>query len=462
MLTGLLAGGREDFTLRAGLNWPVLSATLALAIATGVVFGLAPAWQATNVDVFPALKEVRASAGGPRRRWFPVSLGQALIVAQITLSLLLLIGAGLFVRTLSKLQSLNLGFNQENLLLLEVNTQQAGYKDAAAVDFHELLRQRLATIPGVRNATLAAGGQLDGGTWSLDFTVPGSLTEEKGEYRLLPVGPTYLATMQIPILLGRDIGAEDAHRKPIAAVISESFARKHFGTDNPLGRRISMRFVGSDHELNIVGVAKDARYGSLKEDPPAMLYVDYRHNDGFLTVAIRVVLRTTGDPANIANAARQILRQTDPGVPMGMIFTQSAEIESTINQEIIFARLCTMFAVLALLIACVGLYGTTAYNVARRTSEIGIRMALGAQRSSVLAMVLREVLTLSLVALAIGIPIALGASKLLAAFLFNLQPNDPSTIVAAITILLTAALLAAYTPAHRASRIDPMTALRHE
>ena len=462
VLTSLLSMGRENFTLRAGLNAPVLAATFAVAAAAGVAFGLAPAWQATKVDVFPALREVRSSAGPTQRRWLPASLGRALVVVQITLSFLLLVGAGLFLRTLVHLQSRQLGFNPKNLLLMEINTGQAGYKDAASLAFHEALRRRFGTIPGVRSATLAAEGQLDGGNWSLDFTVPGSRTEEKSESPLLPVGPDYLATMQIPILLGRDINVSDEFRKPVAAVISASFAKKHFGADNPLGRRISMRFDRSDQELEIVGVAGDARYGSLKDDPPAMLYVDYRHNNGFLVGVIRVVLRTAGEPTRIVSAAREMLHQADPGVPLGMVATQQAEIDSTINQEIVFARLCTGFAALALLIACVGLYGTAAYNVVRRTNEIGIRMALGAQRGTILAMVLRDIAKLGVAGLAIGVPAALGASKLLASFLFGVRPNDPETIGAAIAILLAAVLLAAYAPAQRASRVDPMTALRHE
>jgi len=460
-LTALLSMRRENFTLRAGLNGPVLWATLGIAFAAGVVFGLAPAWQGTRIDVFPALREVRSSSGTPGRQWLPARLGPTLVVAQITLAFLLLVGAGLFVRTLSRLQSVQLGFNAENLLLLEVNTQQAGYEDAAAVAFHETLRERLAMVPGVRSATLATEGQLDGGTWGLDFTVPGSLSETKAQAALLPVGPDYLTTMQIPILLGRDITVDDEQRKPIAAVVSESFARKHFGSASPIGRRISMRFDG-DQELEIVGVAQNARYGSLKEDPPAMLYVDYRHTKGFLTVVIRVVLRTAGEPSRMARAARDILRQVDPGIPMGIVATQKEEIDSTINQEIVFARLCTAFGGLALLIACVGLYGTAAYQVARRTNEIGIRMALGAQRDRVLAMVLRDVAVLALTGLAIGVPVALGASMLVASFLFQVQPNDPVTIGAAMAILLTAALAAAYAPAQRAARVDPMTVLRHD
>jgi predicted permease len=290
--------------------------------------------------------------------------------------------------------------------------------------------------------------------------VPGSRSEEQAQTALLGAGPHYLATMQIPILAGRDLAAADRFRKPVAAVASESFVRKHFGNENPLGRRILMRYRG-EHEVEIVGVSKDARYGSLKENPPAMLYVDYHHDEGFAQGDAFVIVRTAGEPLAIANAARQILRESDPGIPV-TISTQAAAIDRTINQEVIFARLCTAFAVLALMISCVGLYGTTAYNVARRTSEIGIRMALGAPRATVLSMVLRETALLGFAGLAIGLPIAIASSKLVASFLFDLQPNDPSTIAGAAVILAAAALLAACGPARRATRIQPITALRHE
>jgi macrolide transport system ATP-binding/permease protein len=459
-LTASLGMGRDGFTLRAGLSWPVLGAAFVLATLAGLAFGLAPAWQSTKVDVVSMLHKVRASGSGSSGRGFRVSLRQALVVAQIAVSFLMLIGAGLFVRTLSKLESLNLGFNRENLLLLEINTQQAGYDSRAALEFHETLRQRLENTPGVRGATLSAQGQLNGGSTALRLTVPGSRSEDQAATALLPAGPHYLTTMQIPILAGRDLVAADRYRKPITAVASESFARKHFGTDNPLGRRLSMRY-GGDHEVEIVGVAKDARYGSLKNAPPAMLYVDYYHNEGFSERETLIVLRTAGEPLAMAGAAREILRQADPGVPV-TISTQAAQIDSTINQEIIFARLCTAFALLALTISCVGLYGTTAYNVSRRTSEIGIRMALGAQRGAVLSMVLRETAVLGIVGIAIGLPVALAASKLVASFLFDLQPNDAATIAGAVVFLMAAALPAAYGPARRATRIHPITALRHE
>lgn len=464
-LTAMLAMGRQGFTLRAELNWPVLAATVAISLVSAMAFGLAPALRSTKLDVFSSLRASPSSPGNPKRRWMPINLGQALIVAQIALSFLLLMGAGLFVRTLSKLQSIELGFNPKNLLIFEINTLQAGYQHASSIAFHEQLRQKLSAIPGVVNSTLAAGGQLDGGNWSLDFRVPGSVfpdAENKKETLLLPVGPAYLTTMQIPILAGRDITLEDQTRASTAAVASESFAKKHFGSIGAaLGRHASMNFEG-DQDVEIVGVVKDARYPDLKTPMPAMLYVDYRHQSGFASQFIRLVLRTAGDPAQTATAARQILRQADPGVPMGMMYTQQMTIDSTIIQEILFARLCAAFAILAMIIACIGLYGTTAYSVSRRTSEIGIRMALGAQGKTVLAMILREVVLLGLAGLAIGVPIALALSSLVASFLYGIQPRDPLTVAAAIVAMMLGALVAAYVPAQRAARFDPMVALRHE
>jgi predicted permease len=461
-LTALLAMGRQDFTLRAELNWPVLAATALVSLISGAAFGLAPALRSTKLDVFDSLRASQASPGNPKRRWMPIHLGQALIVAQIALSFLLLMGAGLFVRTLSKLQSIELGFNPSHLLLFEVNTQQAGYQHAPAIAFHEQLRQKFARIPGVTNATLAEEGQLDGGNWMLQFTVPGSLSEEKKSTLMLPVGPGYLATLQIPLLAGRDIREDDQTRTWTAAVVSETFARKHFGSvSSAPGHHVSMKFM-DEEDIEIVGVAKDARYVNLKAPMAAMLYVDYRHDPGFSNGATRVVIRFAGEPAATTSAARQILREADPAVPMGMIYSQQDEIDSTLIQEILFARLCAAFAGLALIIACVGLYGTTAYNVSRRTSEIGVRMALGAQRKTVLAMVLREVAVLGIAGLAIGLPIALGMSRLVESFLYKVQPRDPVTIAIAIVVMLVGALLAAFVPAQRAARVDPMTALRHE
>ena len=245
------------------------------------------------------------------------------------------------------------------------------------------------------------------------------------------------------------------------AVVSDLFARKNFGDENVVGRQIRISPGGRQPlDLEIVGVAATARYGGLKREIPPVVYVAYAQ---FSYVQQMVyALRTDGDPLRHVAAVRQIVHEADARVPLTNIKTQAADIDQTINQEIVFARLCSAFAILALLIACVGLYATMAYGVARRTNEIGIRMALGASQGSVIWMVLREVGVLLAIGLAISVATAMGTSRLIESFLFGMKPNDPRTLALAVAILLSAALVAGYGPARRASRVDPIIALRHE
>jgi macrolide transport system ATP-binding/permease protein len=268
--------------------------------------------------------------------------------------------------------------------------------------------------------------------------------------------------MGIPILAGREIGESDRPGSPAVAVVNERFAKAYFGGRNSLGQRLTL-WSGKQaaRDMEVVGVSRDARYGGLKREVPPVVYIAY---DQGYPEPDRVVyeLRTAGDPMTQVNAVREIVQRADSRVPVTKVKTQAADIDETINQEIVFARLCTGFAILALVIACVGLYGTVAYNVARRTSEIGIRMALGAQRGVVVRMILRQVLALATVGLALGLPIAAGASRLFESFLFGMKPNDPVALTLAVAVLLSAALLAGYAPARKASRIDPMIAVRHE
>jgi predicted permease len=459
ILTALLANGQDNFTLGAELNWHVLAASFALSLLCGAVFGLAPALQSTRTEVMPALKGSRTAGldWRPNRTFRWVSLSQALVVSQIVISLLMLVAAGLFVRTLSNLQSIQMGFNRENVLLFQLNARQAGHRDPEILGFYEQLRQRFAAIPGIRNATLSHASLLGAGR-GLEVLIAGKPVAS--ETRILHTGPGFFSTMQIPMLLGRETDERDTPRSPGVVVANEQFVKIHFGKENPLGRRITRG--GPRREMEIVGVASNAHYGNLKDDTRPVLYIPYNQEAQPRVQQMVYALRTTGDPLTYIKSVREIVHEADRQLPLTDVRTQASEIDRSMNQEIVFARLCTGFAILALIIASIGLYGTTAYGVARRTGEIGIRMALGAQRGVVVRMILRQVLVLAAVGLAIGLPTALGSSTFIQSFLFGIKVNDPLSLISAVGILLGAVLLAGYVPARKASRIDPMTALRDE
>lgn len=458
VLTLLLANGDSGFTLHAELNWQVLAVTMGLSVLCGILFGLAPAIQSTRPALMPALKDAAASLSNRRRHWIPrPRLQQALVVGQITLLMLLLVGAGLFVQTLSNLQSIPLGFNRENVLLFELNAPQAGYSKSKAAAFYDDLQRRFSEIPGVQAATLSHASLIRAGR-SHPITIDGVVAEGT---RFLQTGPAFFSTMQIPMLQGRAIDERDREGSLPVVVISDLFATRFFADQNPLGRHLKVG-GSSPLDLEVIGVAATARYGGLKYDIPPVVYVPYPQVSANNLRQMTFALRTDGDPLRFVSTIRQIVQNADARVPVTKVVTQAAEIDQTINQEIVLARLCTAFAVLALVIACVGLYGTMAYAVARRTREIGIRMALGARRTAVIWMVLREVCILTALGLAISVPIARAASRLIASLLFDMQPNDPRAIGVALAALVGAALMSSYGPARRASRIDPMTALRHE
>jgi macrolide transport system ATP-binding/permease protein len=461
-LTLLLANGRNNFTLRAELNWHVLAATAGLSLLTGVIFGLAPALQATRVDVLPSLKETHGVQGTARRGLRRLSLAQVLVASQIAISMLMLVAAGLFVRTLSNLESIQLGFNRENVLLFQLNALKGGHKEPELSAFYAGLRRQFGEIPGVSAATLSEGSMV-GGETGLPLTVRG--TPVSPGTRIWNVGPRFFHTMQIPILAGRDFDEHDRPGTPFAVVVNETFAKANFPGRNPLGQRVVLLEAGEKprvaRDMEIVGVSRDARYGSLTRDIPPVAYILFNQGYPQLDQA-EYALRTVGDPLSYASAVREIVRRADATVPVSEIKTQVTDIDQTISQQIAFAKLCVGFAILALTIACIGLYGTVSYNVARRTGEIGIRMALGAHRGKVIRMILSEISLLAAAGLAAGMVVALAASKFVESFLYGIKRNDPASLLAAAAILLGAAFLGAYAPARRASRIDPMVALRHE
>jgi predicted permease len=465
----MLADGSNAFTVKVGLDWRVLGFTLLIAIFSGIFFGLAPALQSTRIDLTPALKETRASESHGRNRRFGLRFGlsQALVVAQIGISLLLVVAAGLFVRTISNLHSVNLGFNAENVLIFSLDATQAGYKDAALKAFYKELEERFQSIPGVRNATSSDMPMVGGWMSSTGITVPGIPQPPEGQrgpstaYAM--VGPTFFETMEIPVVAGRSLDKRDVEGAPLAGVVNQVFAEKYFKGQNPVGRHFTFGGTKDGADVEIVGIARTARYNSLKREIPPVTYMTWAQTPkGRRLRQMIFELRANGNPLALANTVRQIVHQVGPQVPVADVTTQSGRIDQTIRQERTFAQLCACFGGLALLMACVGLYGTMAYAVARRTGEIGIRMALGASRPRVVWMVLREVAALSVAGTLIGLGASYQATSFLKSFLFGVKPNDPVAIAASAAILIVCALLAGYLPAFRASRIDPMVALRNE
>ncbi len=459
-LTALIANGQENFTLHADLNWHVLAATAGLAIATGLLFGLAPALQATRLDLLAALKESRIG-GGTESGSGIWSISRGLLVSQRALSLVILVAAGLFVRTLNKLESIQLGFNREKVLTFSLNAAQAGHRDAKVFDFYGELRNRFAGIPGVRGASFS-DLRLVGGRMFTEVSVGGD--EPRGSL-VVSVGPDFLSTMQIPLLLGRELEQLDMTHSHLAAMVNQEFVKRRMGGQNPLGQFVSFPSDAGCPRCSaeIIGVSGDAMVGrDVTDEFRPVVFVPYTMDVWGGLRDMYYELRTAGDPMALAGKVRELVREADPRLPVSDMQTQRAVIDGTMNREVIFARLCSGFAVLALLIACVGLYGSMSYNVARRTGEIGIRMALGAPRRTVIWMVLGEVLLLTGVGLLIGIPAALMGSKLVKSFLYQTEPHDPLTMAVAAASLLVAAILAGYLPARSAAKIDPISALRHE
>jgi predicted permease len=461
-LTLLIANGRDQFTLNAELNWNVLAVTIGLSLLTGLLFGLAPAFESTRVDLITALKQTRAGESGQRiHSRFRVPLGKALIVAQIAISLLLVVAAGLFVRTLQQLNAIRIGFNRENVLLVTLNATQAGYKDDTLMRFYGGLRERFRSLPGARSVTFSNYTLLTNSSNTSIVQVPG-YTGKAASLTVLNVGPDFASTMEVPLLRGRELSEREVAGATKVAVVNEQFVQKYFANENPLGRHFIIGGKGREVSFEIIGVMATGRLISLKRDIPEMAFVPYTQNPRQSLGSMVYEIRAAGDPLAMAQAARRIVAQADARVPVSEVSTQSRRIDQTIGQERTFAMLCSCFAILAVLIACVGLYGSMAYNVARRTNEIGIRMALGAERRRLMWMVLRDVLWMTAAGLLIGVPVAYASSHVVESFLFGLKANDPLVLGAAAGVLLVAAVAAGYGPASRASRLDPWTALRDE
>jgi predicted permease len=372
--------------------------------------------------------------------------------------LVLLVGAGLFVRTLSNLNRIDAGFDRENLLIFSVNPRR--HEASRRASLYQQITERIAAQPGVR-AVSSSHSPLLAFIYTGDtITVPGYTprADEDMEVRTVEVAPNFLTTMGIPLLLGREFTPQDNQQSPNVAVVNQTLAARFFPNQSPLGRRIIMYKT----EMQIIGVARDTRYGGIREAIPPLVYLPYLQDRPAAPGEMSFVARTVGDPMASMAVIRQAVQSVDRDLPLRNVRTQSELIALSFTRERLFATLSSFFGLLALALVSIGLYGVMSYTVARRTHEIGIRMALGAQSANVLRMVMGESLLLVLIGLAIGLAGALATTRLIAGMLFELTPNDPLTIALATLLLLAVAALAGWLPARRAARVDPMVALRHE
>jgi predicted permease len=462
---GILVGywGRQLLPAPPGqtlpMDWKVLAFVGAITLVTGIVFGIAPALRGTGMNVSSALKETSRSVVGGRS-----VLGKALLVVQVAISLVLLIGAGLFLQTLQNLRHVNVGFNPQNLLLFRVNPALNRYDEKKMTALYHDLLERLGSIPGVRAVALSNPALLSGSVNSTSIYVQGHVYPAGRSDALdnsinrLVISPNFFEVMGIPIVLGRGFSDRDDAAAPKVVVINETAARKYFPNENPIGRKFGTS-VEINGQYEIVGLLHDVKYDSVREATPPTMYVPYPQTRVGGAV---FEVRTAGAPAGVMGAVREAARQIDANLPLTDVSTQIEQVEKRFAQEKLFAQAYTLFGALALFLASIGLFGLMSYNVSRRTNEIGIRMALGAQRQDVLGLVLRESMILVVIGVVAGLSIAIAASGLVSKLLYGLPPRDIMTMLLAVGVMVAVSALAGYLPARRASLVDPMVALHYE
>jgi predicted permease len=463
VLLRLVSDGQTLIPLSIHANGAILAFTLGVCLLTGLLFGLAPAYRASRVNLDNVLKGTSRGVVGAAVRKGRAPIGKVLVVGQVAISLLLLIVAGLLVRSFQKLSDVNLGYDRNHLVVFGVYPKTAGYDGATGTELLKEMLDRLRAIPGARGATLSDNGLLNHEDSQDQISIDG-YTPKAGQNmhaHFDEVGPNYFSTIGTPILMGRDILPEDSGNGQRVGLINETMAQYFFGNENPIGRRIWDMFPTTHTDFVVVGVVADSKHSSLREAPQRRFYVPFFHPIGEETYA-QVIVRLQGNVAAVTPAIRQAVKQAGPNLPPIRIVTMNDLVDRSLSSETMITKLAGFFGGLAVLLACIGIYGIMGYATAGRTNEIGIRMALGAQREDVLWLVLRETLLLVLIGAAIGLPALIAASRVIRTQLFGLTAADPWTLVLATALMFAVAALAGYIPAHRASRTDPMVSLRHE
>jgi predicted permease len=477
LLLLLSRNGDLPRSLTPQLDGRVLAFTLAVSVGTAILFGLAPILRSLRVDLTPALKSGSGAidVSDSRRRWY--SMGNALVVVQVMLAIVTLVSAGLLVRTLRNLKSVDLGFDPTNVLVFSLNPQQAGYQPAQLDGLYRDLQQRFAALPGVQSVTYSWASLIGGSEWDTDFHPPGTPDSTKADADVFPVGPNFFNVMRLPLKLGRDFEAPDfaiqaaraalppgkgadPKSPPLPAIVNETFVKRFLPGRNPLGQHIEESLPEEAGKPRgpgwvIVGVAGDAKYYDLRSDIAPTIYTPWVGSAGFS-------IRSFGDPKQLVSAIRDILTRRDSNLAMFRVTTESEQIDQHVFMEKLLAQLSSFFAVLALVLACAGIYGLLSYEVTRRTREIGIRMAVGAQSRHVLSMVVRHGVMLALIGAVVGCVASFGVSRLLQSQLYGVHAGDPATLIAVALILLLVSLVACWLPARRATKVDPLVALRYE
>lgn len=462
----------EGFGFHVSIDLRILVFTLAISVFSGILFGLAPALRSVRASVAPALKEGEASSNAPKRRgarWF--NINNTLVVSQMALAMVLLVGAGLLVRTLQNLRNIDVGFDSHNILIFSLNPELAGYKHAQVNSFYRDLQGRFTETPGVRSASYSMMPLLSGGMMMTAFHWPGTPQEKMSESDVLHVGPNFFETMHISLLQGRNFGTSDfaaasasltpgSNKVRTPVIVNRAFVQKYLDQENPIGKQFG-EFAGDGFRppspgYEIVGVVNDTKYGNLRRAVSPMMFTPQTSG------AAAFELRTAADPQAVLPAIRKVMAEVNANMPLFNVQTESQQIDRILFQERLVARLATLFSILALVLASIGLYGLLSYEVSRRRREIGIRMALGAQTGDVMRLVVKQGIALAVVGAVLGIGAAIAAARYLSSMLYEVRGHDPGTVIAVALLLVVVSLVASVLPAKRATRVDPMVTLRYE